>query len=71
VPDIVPIRASDYPTPAIRPADTRLDCSRIARDYRVAPRRGVKLEETVNSLAGEVHLRKAFPPAVRARGSIR
>ena len=29
------IPASDYPTPARRPANSRLDCSRIARDFGI------------------------------------
>lgn len=33
VPQIVPIRAVDYPTPAVRPADTRLDCTAIMRSF--------------------------------------
>lgn len=38
VPEIVPIATADYPTPAIRPRDTRLDCSAIARTFAIAPR---------------------------------
>jgi dTDP-4-dehydrorhamnose reductase len=30
------IPSSDYPTPARRPANSRLDCSRIARDFGIA-----------------------------------
>jgi dTDP-4-dehydrorhamnose reductase len=37
-PEIVPIRTSDYPTPAARAADTRLDCTAVLRAFRVAPR---------------------------------
>ena len=33
-PQIVPIRTSDYPTPAVRAADTRLDCTAIVRALR-------------------------------------
>jgi len=36
VPRLLPIATSDYPTPARRPADGRLDCSRIARVHGVA-----------------------------------
>jgi dTDP-4-dehydrorhamnose reductase len=32
-PQIVPIRTSDYPTTAVRAADTRLDCSAIVREF--------------------------------------
>lgn len=37
-PQVVPIRTADYPTPAGRPADTRLDCSLIGRAYGIKPR---------------------------------
>lgn len=32
-----PIPASDYPTPAARPQNSRLDCSRLAREWHVTP----------------------------------
>ena len=38
VPEIVPIATAQYPTPAIRPRDTRLDCSAIARSFAISPR---------------------------------
>jgi dTDP-4-dehydrorhamnose reductase len=38
VPEIVPIATAGYPTPAIRPRDTRLDCSAIARAFAISPR---------------------------------
>jgi dTDP-4-dehydrorhamnose reductase len=34
-PHLVPIGTADYPTPARRPANSVLDCSRIERDYAV------------------------------------
>lgn len=34
-PRIVPIATADWPTPARRPADSRLDCGRIARIYGI------------------------------------
>jgi dTDP-4-dehydrorhamnose reductase len=34
-PQLVPIPTIDYPTPARRAADTRLDCSRIVSDYGI------------------------------------
>jgi dTDP-4-dehydrorhamnose reductase len=37
-PQVVPIRTREYPTPARRASDTRLDCSRIVREYGTAPR---------------------------------
>lgn len=35
VPDVVPIRTEDWPTPAERPKNSALDCSKIARDYGI------------------------------------
>jgi len=35
VPQVVPIRTIDYPTPALRPADTRLDCTAIVRGFGI------------------------------------
>jgi dTDP-4-dehydrorhamnose reductase len=37
-PQIVPITTLDYPTPAVRAADTRLDCTAIARDFNLKQR---------------------------------
>jgi dTDP-4-dehydrorhamnose reductase len=37
-PQIVPIRTIDYPTAAIRPADTRLDCAAIGRAFGINQR---------------------------------
>ena len=51
VPQIVPVRTVDYPTPAVRPADTRLDCAAIIRSFgtRLRPwREG--LDETLRQL---------------------
>jgi dTDP-4-dehydrorhamnose reductase len=48
---VVPIRTVDYPTPAVRAADTRLDCSAVVRDFDVRPRPWRQaLEETVDCL---------------------
>ena len=44
-PQVVPIPTIDYPTPARRAADTRLDCSRIVGDY------GIKLRPWRDALA--------------------
>jgi dTDP-4-dehydrorhamnose reductase len=35
-PKVVPITTADYPLPAPRPANSRLDCSRFARDFGLA-----------------------------------
>jgi dTDP-4-dehydrorhamnose reductase len=37
-PQIAPIRTSEYPTPAVRAADTRLDCAAVVREFGVEPR---------------------------------
>jgi dTDP-4-dehydrorhamnose reductase len=37
-PQVVPITTREYPTPALRAADTRLDCTAVARDFGVTPR---------------------------------
>ncbi len=34
-PDVVDIPSSDYPTPAERPFNSRLDCTSLTRDYRI------------------------------------
>jgi dTDP-4-dehydrorhamnose reductase len=34
--DLLPIPSSDYPTPAARPLNSRLDCSRLRRDWGVS-----------------------------------
>jgi dTDP-4-dehydrorhamnose reductase len=47
-PQIVPIRTSDYPTTAVRAADTRLDCSAIVREF------GVKLKPWRQALADTI-----------------
>jgi dTDP-4-dehydrorhamnose reductase len=50
-PQIVPIRTSEYPTPAVRPADTRLDCAAVMREFGVKPRPWWQaLEDTVDRL---------------------
>jgi len=36
--EVVPIGTKDYPTPAKRPADSRLDCGALDRDFRIKPR---------------------------------
>src|SRR5262249_5904829 len=47
-PQIAPIRTSEYPTPAVRAADTRLDCAAVMREFGVKPRPWRQaLEDTV------------------------
>jgi dTDP-4-dehydrorhamnose reductase len=36
--EVVPIGTDDYPTPAKRPLDSRLDCGALDRDFRIKPR---------------------------------
>ncbi len=47
-PELVPITSADWPTPAKRPADSRLDCTKLARVF------GVRLPEWRDSLPGIV-----------------
>jgi dTDP-4-dehydrorhamnose reductase len=37
-PSVIPIRTVDYPTPAVRPADSRLNCAAIASECGITPR---------------------------------
>jgi dTDP-4-dehydrorhamnose reductase len=49
--EVVPIRTVDYPTPAQRPADTRLDCTQVIRDFGIEPRPWrTALDETLSRL---------------------
>lgn len=53
--DVVPIAAADYPTTARRPANSRLDCSKVERAFGVAlPDWRVGVEECVARLLGTV-----------------
>jgi dTDP-4-dehydrorhamnose reductase len=48
-PHVAPIRTIDYPTPAIRPADARLDCTKILHHFDVTMRPWREaLSETIN-----------------------
>ena len=49
---IAPILTNDYPTLAVRPADTRLDCAAIIREFGVQPRPWRQaLEDTIDRLS--------------------
>jgi len=50
-PQVVPIRTADYPTPAARPPDARLDCTAIVREFGVSLRPWREgLRETIDCL---------------------
>ena len=50
--DLLPIPSSDYPTPAARPLNSRLDCSRLQRDWGVSqPDRQKALRECLTQQA--------------------
>ena len=55
MPDVIPIQTAEYPTPARRPLDTRLNCDAITRAWRITPRPWQDaLSETLEHLfAGE------------------
>ncbi|MBO0765587.1 MAG: dTDP-4-dehydrorhamnose reductase [Hyphomicrobiaceae bacterium] len=55
VPDLEPIATAEYPTPAKRPANSQLDCSRIARDF------GIRLPPWQQSLAACLDALAAAP----------
>jgi dTDP-4-dehydrorhamnose reductase len=49
--EVVPIRTYEYPTPAVRPADTRLDCAAVLQRFDIKPRPWQEaLEETLSRL---------------------
>jgi dTDP-4-dehydrorhamnose reductase len=51
---VEPITTDEYPTPARRPADSRLDCTKIANDFGISPRPWQEaIAEIVARLAGE------------------
>ena len=55
VPRVDPITTADWPTPAKRPADSRLDCTRLAAVF------GVRLPEWRPSLARTIDAIFATP----------
>jgi dTDP-4-dehydrorhamnose reductase len=53
-PSVAAIATSDYPTPAARPANSRLSTTKIAGDYGIVARPWhTAVEEIVDSLIGE------------------
>jgi dTDP-4-dehydrorhamnose reductase len=51
IPSVEPIRTIDYPTPAFRAADTRLDCTAVAGAFGLVPRPWREaLKETLDRL---------------------
>jgi dTDP-4-dehydrorhamnose reductase len=49
--EVAPIATEDYPTPAKRPADSRLDCGALERDFQIEPRPWRKaLKDTLDRL---------------------
>ena len=50
-PEVVDIPSSDYPTPAKRPLNSRLDCAAITRDFGIArPDWRVSLQDVIKEL---------------------
>lgn len=53
---IIPIATAEYPTPARRPADSRLNCDKLMRDFGISlPTWQEAVERTVAQLASEGH----------------
>ncbi|WP_238147211.1 sugar nucleotide-binding protein [Rhizorhabdus dicambivorans] len=54
-PQVEPIATADYPTPAKRPANSRLSTDKIVRDYGIHPRDWrAAVRDIVDELAGPV-----------------
>jgi dTDP-4-dehydrorhamnose reductase len=51
-PTLTPITTADYPTPAKRPANSRLDCSKIQHTFGIAPSNWQAALNNINAYAG-------------------
>ena len=57
MPGLRPISTLDYPTPAVRPANSVLDCQRLADVYGItAPPWRTSLKDCVDKLCAEASL---------------
>ena len=52
------IPASDYPTPAKRPSNSRLSTEKLTRDYGIAPR---PWQAAVAEIVYELHAERTLP----------
>lgn len=52
IPQVNPIATSDYPTPAVRPANSRLDCHKIQQTFGIAPSDWHHALHNINAYAG-------------------
>jgi dTDP-4-dehydrorhamnose reductase len=61
-PRLVPIATAEYPTRAVRPADGRLDCSRIEAVHGIRPAEWrLSLSHTLDALLGPVRAGEGVP----------
>ena len=68
VPRVTAIATADYPTPARRPANSRLSTAKIAQDYGIVPRGWEEaVDEIVDQLMTGEHARVAFATAALAQ----
>lgn len=56
--EVEPIKTAEYPTPARRPANSRLSTDKLSRDYGVQPR---PWQTAVSEIVAELHARGAAP----------
>ena len=48
-PKLIPLTTADYPTPARRPADSRLDCTKIHSTFGILPSNWQRALETLSA----------------------